>query len=606
MHSPRPPLRRLLALLTVALAAASLAACTSDPPGPDAAANTFLRALASGDVRAAGAATDRPPEATAAIEAARTALKPDAIETRLEQMQTTGDTATGTFSATWKLPHARTWTYTGHLALGRTKNAWSVRWSNTDLHPKLAANQTLALRVDDAPTASVLDRTGEAVLSPGVVVKVVLDPAAAGNVPAVATSLAAALSRFDPSITAQSIVDGAARANAANPYPVLTLREGDYQSVKDAIYGLPGVSFPTEARLLSTDRSFAPTVVSQVQRTVDEDLAGKAAWRVVTVSPNGAQIDTLSSTPAEPAPAVRLSLDRGVQAAAQNAVNRQQLPAVTVAMQASTGQLLAVAQNPQADSTGAIALTGLYPAGSTFKIITAAAALQAGIATADSPSQCPSSTVIGGVRTIPNYNMFALGPVPLRSAFAASCNTTFAQLSATLPADALSNAAAQLGIGLDYNLRSITTVTGKVPAAPDLVKRAEDAIGQGDVQVSPFGMALVAASVARGSTPLPVLVQDSTTTVRGQAPPLPQPVLDQLRLMMRQVVTGGSAIGVDSHGAVFGKTGEAQFGDGTNSHSWFVGYRGDVAFATLIVGGGSSGYAVGMSGQFLGALPPGY
>ena len=57
---------------------------------------------------------------------------------------------------------------------------------------------------------------------------------------------------------------------------------------------------------------------------------------------------------------------------------------------------------------------------------------------------------------------------------------------------------------------------------------------------------------------------------------------------------------------MFGKTGEAQFGDGTDSHSWFVGYRGDVAFATLIVGGGSSAYAVQMAGQFLGALPPGY
>lgn len=602
---------RLLALVTAALAVFTLAACTSSLPGPDAAANTFLRALATGDVQAAGAATDQPQQASAAVAAARDALKPDSVQLQLQQVQTTGDTATAAFTATWKLAHGRVWAYPGQLALGRSQNGWTVRWSNADLHPKLAANQSLALRVERPPTASVLDRNGAVLLNSGVVVKVVLDPTTAGNLPAVAASLAAALVRFDPTITVQSILDGVAKGGGRAAYPVIVLREPDYQAAKSAIYDLPGVSFPTEARLLAADRAFAPTLMSQVSSTVDDELAGKAGWRIVTVSPNGTDIDTLTSTPAEPAPAVRLTLDSGVQTAAQNAVNGQPQPTMTVALQASTGQVLAVAQNAPADASGAVALSGLYPPGSTFKIVTATAALQAGIANSETPTECPGTTVIGGVRTIPNYNTFALGTVPLRSAFAASCNTTFAQLSAKLAPEALTNTAAEFGIGLDYALKGATTVTGKVPPAPDLVKRAEDAIGQGDVLASPFGMALTAASAAHGSTPLPVLIQGSTTTVTGHSRPVPQqplsqPVLDQLRLMMRQVVTGGSATGVDAYGDVFGKTGEAQFGDGTQSHSWFVGYRGDVAFATLIVGGGSSTYAVRATGRFLGALPAGY
>ena len=596
-------IRRLCALVAVVFGVVSLAACSAAPPGPDAAATAFLRAFSAGDSAAAAATTDQPQQASAAIQAARSALKPDSVDTHVRQVRTTGDTATADFTVSWKLPQGRTWTYPGALTLGRTKNVWSVRWSTTDLHPKLAANQTLALRVDDAPTASVLDRGGQPVLTPGVVVNIVLNPAAAGDLGAVANSLSAALLRFDPTITGPSILAGAA---SGAPYPVATLRDADYQSIKAAIYPLPGVSFSTQARLLTADPAFAPTLVSQVGKSVDDELAGKAGWRVVTVSPNGAQIDTLSTTPAEPAPAVRLTLDRGVQNAAQAAVNAQVKPAVTVAIKASTGEILAVAQNPVADATGPIALSGLYPAGSTFKIITAAAALQAGNVTAETPSACPASTVIGGVRRIPNYNEFDLGTVPLRSAFAASCNTTFAQLSGSLPADALTKSALQLGVGRDYAVRGVTTVTGQIPPAADLVKRAEDAIGQGDVQVSPFGMTLAAASVAHGGSPVPVLIQGATTTVEGDPAPVPAPVLDQVRLMMRQVITGGSAHGVDTQGEVFGKTGEAQYGDGSNSHAWFVGYRGDTAFASFIVGGGGSGNAVLMCGQFLAALPPGY
>jgi cell division protein FtsI/penicillin-binding protein 2 len=72
--------------------------------------------------------------------------------------------------------------------------------------------------------------------------------------------------------------------------------------------------------------------------------------------------------------------------------------------------------------------------------------------------------------------------------------------------------------------------------------------------------------------------------------------------MMRRVVTDGSARALgDCCGAVFGKTGEAEFAGG--SHSWFTGYRGDLAFAALIVGGGSSEYAVRMTKVMFGALP---
>jgi cell division protein FtsI/penicillin-binding protein 2 len=74
--------------------------------------------------------------------------------------------------------------------------------------------------------------------------------------------------------------------------------------------------------------------------------------------------------------------------------------------------------------------------------------------------------------------------------------------------------------------------------------------------------------------------------------------------MMRLVVTNGTAKDIDGAGEVFGKTGEAEFEGG--SHAWFAGYRGDLAFAALIVGGGSSTYAVRMVREMLQELPDGY
>jgi len=69
-------------------------------------------------------------------------------------------------------------------------------------------------------------------------------------------------------------------------------------------------------------------------------------------------------------------------------------------------------------------------------------------------------------------------------------------------------------------------------------------------------------------------------------------------------VTNGTAREIDDAGLVYGKTGEAEFEGG--SHAWFAGYRGDLAFAALIVGGGSSAYAVRMVKQMLQELPDGY
>jgi cell division protein FtsI/penicillin-binding protein 2 len=209
-----------------------------------------------------------------------------------------------------------------------------------------------------------------------------------------------------------------------------------------------------------------------------------------------------------------------------------------------------------------------------------------------------------GQRTIPNYGGFDLGTVPMSRAFASSCNTTFAELASRMPPKGLTTAAAQYGIGTDYVVDGITTVTGSVPPTVNLTERTEDGFGQGKVLVSPFGMALAAATVAAGKTPVPQLIEGRQTEVSADVPPISSKMIDGLRPMMRLVVTNGTATDLEGAGDVRGKTGEAEFEGG--SHAWFAGYRGDLAFAALIVGGGSSEYAVRMCKDMLNGLPPDY
>jgi cell division protein FtsI/penicillin-binding protein 2 len=279
-----------------------------------------------------------------------------------------------------------------------------------------------------------------------------------------------------------------------------------------------------------------------------------------------------------------------------------------VAIQPSTGDILAVAQNKAADVQRASALTGRYPPGSAFMIITAVAALEAKQVAVDSPVACPATTTIGE-RVVLNDNSLDLGTVPLHTAFARSCNTTFAQLAARLEAGALTDAAHQTGIGLDYDIAGLATVTGQAPPSESMVRRAENGFGQGRVFASPFGMALVSATMAAdGRVPTPVLLKGMQTHVAlGPVAPIPREVADVVRAMMRETVTQGTAKtlagALTGAGQLFGKTGTVE-DDPAGAHGWFVGFRGDLAFATLVVGAGSAEPALDVTGRFLSALSP--
>ena len=600
--TPASRVAGLLAVLAVVASAGGLTACTPRPSGPEPVATAFFTALAKGDTGAAADLSDKPTVARGALNEAWAGLQATKFDAQILGSKYAEDTGSIAYRYTWHLPKNRTWTYDGQLNMIRDEGKWEIRWSATGLHPNLGENQTFALRADEPPRASVNERGGTDVLVPGYLYHYALDAKAAGaNLMPTAVAVADALRPFDPTMDAQRLAETA--SSSAQPLELITLRQADRDRVAPAIGNRPGVVITPRAELLATDDGFAPDVINQVKKSVVDQLDGQAGWRVVSVNQNGADVDVLDETAGAPAPSVTISLDRNVQNAAQDAVNMVGKKAMIVAIKPSTGEILAVAQNPAADTDGPAATTGLYPPGSTFKIVTAGAALDRDMATPNTLLGCPGHIDIGQ-RTIPNYGGFDLGTVPMSRAFANSCNTTFAELASKMPPRGLTTAAAQYGIGTDYVVDGITTVTGSVPPTVNLTERTEDGFGQGRVLVTPFGMALAAATVAAGKTPVPQLIEGSHTEIAGDTPTITRKMIDGLRPMMQLVVTNGTAKELNGSGDVRGKTGEAEFDGG--SHAWFAGYRGDLAFAALIVGGGSSEYAVRMCKDMLNGLPADY
>ncbi len=253
------------------------------------------------------------------------------------------------------------------------------------------------------------------------------------------------------------------------------------------------------------------------------------------------------------------------------------------------------------------ALSQTYPPGSTFKVITAAAALQDGV-TPD--TQIPSPTVLDlpqTTATLRNFGGETCGDgtsTSLADALRISCNTAFARLGLTVGQDRLRAQAEAFGFG-DPGLDVPEHVApSTIPGELDQPSLAQSAIGQRDVKVTPLQMAMVAAGVANGGDVMkPYLVREVQApdlTRLSLAEPstykkaVPRPVADQLRAMMEGVVASGTGTAARIPGVrVAGKTGTAQNAPGAAPHAWFIGFAPaedpKVAVAVIVENGGDAG-----------------
>ncbi|HEY3715667.1 MAG TPA: penicillin-binding transpeptidase domain-containing protein [Jatrophihabitantaceae bacterium] len=619
-------MRRLTALAVVPLLGGLLVACgghSKDSP-QKAVAQRFLDALGHGDAATAAAATSNEAAAGDLIASSLKGLGNPTGTLKVTSVHST----TADFSASWSLPGATAaWTYEGTLKLAQRGGSWSVDWAPSDLNPGLSAGQHLVARRALPPRAELEDATGKALFAQTPVVYVGIDPAKVTNLDSLASTLATTLH-----IRASDIVaDVKAAKDTPHAFvPVITLRKPAYDAVYSIIHPLPGTVFDTGTELLGPTSRFAQPLLGHVglatadsvkassgrihvgdqtgldglQQVFDAQLSGTPGVDVYAADADGKAGRKLGSPgAAKPGTPVRLTLDSGVQTAADDALHSVPQAAAIVALQPSTGRILAVA-NSEA-TRGDIALAGQYPPGSTFKIVTAAAALAQGGLTPDTQEKCPESAPAGGFPIHNNDGDSFPATLTLRKAFAMSCDTTFVQLALKLPPGALHTTASQFGLGAQWHL-PVDSFSGSVPATPNEGELGQDSIGQGKVLLSPLAAAAMAGAAQSGRPIAPSLVVGKQANA---GPALPATTTKALQEMMRSTITDPQGTATALAGLpgapVSGKTGTAQYTpDNKQAHAWFTGYQGDLAFAVFVYGGQSSTkVSIPIAKTFLAGLP---
>jgi hypothetical protein len=294
---------------------------------------------------------------------------------------------------------------------------------------------------------------------------------------------------------------------------------------------------------------------------------------------------------------LRTTLSASAQAAAEKAVQKYAESSV-VAVKPSTGEVLAVA-NHRDDQFNA-AFEGELAPGSTMKIITSAMLIDNGVTSMNGPAPCPD-TAVWQSQTFHNLTgMAANEKATLANSFMRSCNTAFVKLIDEKPLtdSSLTNEAQdRFGLGRNNWSTGITSFDGKVPASTGPT-RAANAIGQGEVQMSPLDMASVTATAITGAFRQPYLVSPKLgdrelATAKG----LPASTVTQLKAMMRLTATSPQGTATQAMAGLSGdigaKTGSAEVDGQAKSNSWFTGYRNDMAAAAMTQEGGHGGEAAG-------------
>jgi len=520
-----------------------------------------------------------------------------------------GDKATGNLSIAWTVAEGTSWAYSMPISLQRANNGpWAVvaRQGASMWAPGLGATTRLVAARTWGKRGDVLDASGVPILSVGTVHDVAIDPARAS------VQTVAALEKLvqEPTGSLVAKLDAAKASGSKAAIPVISYRDSDFKARLASLDALIGVVYPSRQQPLATMARpllgfYGPVTaeaikngkgryvagdyagLSGLQRQYDATLGGTPGVRVTAGDKPGAPLFEKAAIAGTP---VTLTLDTKTQKAAEATLaGAGSVPSALVAVDVTTGDLLAVANSPTLGTDRA--LLSHYAPGSTLKVATTYSLLTKGLSPAK-PVLCPPTAVVDGL-TMRNYERETLGLVPFSVDFAHSCNTAFVGLAATMGDSDVRDAAAALGVGAGWekHLGIAGAFGGSVPVATSKVERAATAFGQAKTSVSPASLAVMAASVARGSYIEPALIRTPAVPGADRAPkPLNAKAAAELRGLMRLVVTQGTATAaLGSVPGVYGKTGTAEYGTASPpaTHAWFVGWQGNVAFAVLVEDGKS-------------------
>jgi penicillin-binding protein 2 len=332
----------------------------------------------------------------------------------------------------------------------------------------------------------------------------------------------------------------------------------------------------------------------------DAELLGKPGKRIEEIALKTLEVDkVIFNRPPQAGHDLFLTLDLEVQRLAESALNGLgDKKGSIVIMEAQSGEVLALASHPGFDPNtfnqeyNRLAsdprkpllnrpLQAVLPPGSTFKLVTALAALSEGAITPSAQFYCNGKLVVGDRTCRCTSSHYQLG---LEEALEHSCNIYFYEIAKKLREGSLERKARTFGLGGKTGVDLPFEGAGLVPSARSLGERLNLSIGQGELLATPLQMTRMVATIANGgrlvrphllkrAVTLEEDLQWIDTPKKEEVIPIPPEHLKALHNALRKVVISGTARGKGLDALeVAGKTGTSQTGTKGLYHAWFLGY----------------------------------
>ena len=300
-----------------------------------------------------------------------------------------------------------------------------------------------------------------------------------------------------------------------------------------------------------------PVGISGLERAFNDRLAGKPGGSLLAVAGDGTSVRKLAKSKPQPGAPVKTTIGADLQEVAVSALAGRS--GGVAALDTRSGDVRALAGQ---------AFSAPQPPGSTFKVVTTTAALEAGKVSLDDEFEISDGINVGG-RFLNNANGEFCGGT-FRESFAESCNAVFAPLGPAVGNDKLVETAEAFGFNSPptlYAPRIVSEVDPEESTIPTEIGEEIDlgvsAIGQGEVLATPLEMASVSQTVGNGGVRLPTSIV-LNKKLRPEAEPvrvMSKKTADELTELMIGVVTEGTGTaGAIAEAQVAGKTGTAELG----------------------------------------------
>ncbi|MFW0794258.1 NTF2-like N-terminal transpeptidase domain-containing protein [Gordonia sp. CPCC 205515] len=363
----------ILACVTVAcsVAVVGCSAGAADDGTAAGAARQFAAAMGRQDAGGAAKYTTAPGQAGEALTQTLQSMNAQSVQVSVEKpVEYSDGTASFSLKTTYKWPKNRTFETTTSGTARHLTTGWKITWDPAIIYPDLPPGGAIReIRTDATPSPTVRSRTGKTFMYLQPVNDIILDPTQTKDVNSSVRALARTLKPIAPLITSQVLSEKLAESQG-KPITAVTLRDPDMEVLTSNPGAVPGVTVRKAGMLVMADRRLSSPLEDGLTNYWQAIRDATAGWQVQVTAP-GIKPRKLAGEQGPPGPSVNTTVDQNLQLTLGDAAVEVAQPATLLALDATSGAVLGMAQNDAARSRG-INVDDVYPVGSTLNPVMAA------------------------------------------------------------------------------------------------------------------------------------------------------------------------------------------------------------------------------------------